>query len=446
MTEQTPLAIVILAAGKGTRMKSALPKVMHKIAGRPMINWLIEAAEALEPEKIIVVTGPDMPDLKAAAAPHSCVIQQEQKGTGDAVKPAMKLLEGFDGKVLILLGDEPFVDLTVLEEMIAHDGISVMAVEQDFPSGLGRVFLKDDGTLEHIVEAKDCTEEQLDHPIRNAGNFCVPAKHLAKWLDQIKNDNKQNEYYLTDLPKIAEQDGFATRVIGAEALGGWGINTRAELAEHEFIAQDMLRQMAMEEGVTMIDPDTVTLSWDTQFGQDVIIEPNVYIGPWTSIESGVTIHAFSHIEGAIIEEGAEIGPFARIRPKSVIGEGASVGNFTEINRSTLEAGAKAKHVSYIGDTIVGSKANIGAGTIIANYDGFFKHQSRIGKDVFVGSNSTIISPVVVGDGAIIAAGSNVNKDIPANAMAIGRSRQENHLGWASEYRKVKQQQKHHEEE
>jgi len=243
-----------------------------------------------------------------------------------------------------------------------------------------------------------------------------------------------------------QQDGFKTHVVETYMENSWGINTRVELAMHEILAQDMLCTAAMENGVTMIDPLSVTLSWDTKFGQDVVVEPHVVFGPGVVVEDNVTIYAFSHIEGAKIKKGAEVGPFARIRPKSVIEEKASVGNFIEINRSTIKAGAKAKHVSYIGDATIGEKSNIGAGTIIANYDGYFKHHTDIGKEVFIGSNSTIISPADIGDGAIVAAGSNINKDIPANAMAIGRSRQENHLGWASEYRKMKQQQKNQEED
>jgi bifunctional UDP-N-acetylglucosamine pyrophosphorylase/glucosamine-1-phosphate N-acetyltransferase len=227
---------------------------------------------------------------------------------------------------------------------------------------------------------------------------------------------------------------------------GWGINTRVELAEHEIWIQDILRTDAMENGVTMIDPASVTLSYDTQLGQDVIIEPNVVFGTGVRVADNVKINAFSHIVGTEVEEGAEIGPYARIRPKSKIEAGASVGNFVEVNRSTLKAGAKSKHVSYIGDAVIGKKTNIGAGTVIANYDGFFKHQSTIGDEVFVGSNATIISPVEVGDGAILAANSTINKDVPGNAMAVARQRQENHNGWASEYRKMKLEQKAQEEE
>ena len=446
MTKKIPLAVVILAAGQGTRMRSALPKVMHKIAGRPMIDWVVETAESLQPEKIIIVTAPQSGVVAHATMPVDYVVQQKQNGTGDAVKPAAEKLKDFDGNVLILMGDEPFVDVSVLEAMIAYDGLSVMAIEQPDPTGLGRVVVNDEGSLKEIIEEKDCDEDQRQITLCNAGNYCLPSAHLEKWLNALDNNNAQQEYYLTDLPEIAAQEGFQTTVIAGEAICGWGINTRLELAEHEYVAQSILRQQAMEGGVTMIDPATVFLSWDTTFGQDVVIEPNVVIGPWTSIEDNVTIHAFSHIEGAIIHGGVEIGPFARIRPKSELYEGASVGNFTEINRSTLEAGAKAKHVSYIGDATIGAKTNIGAGTIIANYDGFFKHHSTVGEKVFIGSNSTIISPVTIGDGAIVAANSTINKDVPGNAMAVARSRQENHHGWASEYRKVKQQLKEQQED
>ncbi len=446
MEDNTPLAIIILAAGKGSRMRSAKPKVMHKVAGRPMINWLIETAECLAPERIIVVTAPNMDDVQDAVAPHQCMIQKQQNGTGDAVKPAAEALKDFDGQVLILMGDEPFVDMGVLETMIDHDGLSVMAIKEEDPAGLGRVITHDDGYLSHIVEDKDCTEQERKINLCNAGNYCLPAKHLSKWLGKLSNDNAQSEYYLTDLPKIAEEDGFKTAVIEGQSICRWGVNTRLELAEHEYAAQSILRQQAMEAGVSMVDPATVYLSWDTEFGEDVVIAPNVVIGPLTCIEDNVTIHAFSHIEGAIIEQNAEIGPFARIRPKSVIGKAASVGNFTEVNRSTLKEGAKAKHVSYIGDAIIGEKTNIGAGTIIANYDGFLKHQTIIGDGVFVGSNSTILAPVTVGDKAILAANSTINKNVPGNAMAIARTRQENHEGWASQYRSMKRVQKKQQED
>lgn len=446
MSKSEKLAVIILAAGQGTRMKSSLPKVMHKIAGRPMIQWLIERAESLNPERIIVVTAPDQDEIKGAVAPHDVVIQKEQRGTGDAVKPALAELKGFDGKILILLGDEPFVDTDVLREMIACDGLSVMAIEQDFDSALGRVLLNDDGTLDKVIEAKDCSDDQLNITLRSAGNFCMPMSHASQWFEKLGNDNAQGEYYLPDIPLIAKEDGFETHVFTCPWEGSWGINTRAELAEHEMMAQDMLVMKAMENGVTFLDPSSVTLSWDTEFANDVVVEPHVFFGPGVSVGQNVTIHAFSYLEGAEIQNNVEIGPYARIRPKSVIEEGACVGNFIEVNRSIFKKGAKSKHLSYIGDAVIGEKTNIGAGTVIANYDGFFKHQTTIGDEVFIGSNSTIISPVEVGDKAIIAANSTVNKNVPDNAMAIARARQENHAGWASEYRAMKRQQKEQQED
>lgn len=437
MTSNTPLAVVILAAGQGTRMKSALPKVMHKIAGRPIIEWVVEKAEALNPEKIIVVTAPGMDDVAAAVDAHTVAIQKNQNGTGDAVKPALESLKDFKGRILVLMGDEPFLDIDVLGEMIASGDIAVMVVEPPSADGLGRMIVNKDGTLERIIEDKDCSPEEKEITLCNGGNYCFPAEQLSGWLDQLENKNNQKEYYLTDVPVIAQKDGVKTRVFKTTSSCGWGINTRNELAEHELVAQIFLRDAAMENGVTMIDPESVTLSWDTEFGEDILIEPNVFIGSWVHIDDGAIIRAFSHIEGAIIEKGAEIGPFARIRPKSVIGENASVGNFIEVNRSTFAANAKAKHVSYIGDASIGEKTNIGAGTVIANYDGFYKHQCKIGKEVFIGSNSTLISPLEVGDKAIVAANSTINKDVPGNAMAIARQRQENREGWASEYRSMK---------
>jgi len=435
--KQDSFAVIILAAGKGTRMKSDRPKVMHEIAGRPMINWIIDTAESLNPEKIIVVTAPDMDDVAAAVHPYPCAIQKQQRGTGDAVKPAIPLLKGFKGKVLILLGDEPFLDKAALKKMIAQEGLSVMAVRPVSNKGLGRMSVHEDGTLDSIIEEKDCTPAQKKIDLCNAGNFCLPYKPLAGWLDKLKTNNKQKEYYLTDIPKLAAKDGFKTHIVEAKARCVWGVNTRAELAEHERIAQQDLREKAMKNGATLIDPSSIHLSADTKIGFDVVIEPNVFIGKGVKIGNGVHIHAFSHIEGAEIEARAQVGPFARVRPKSVIKQGASIGNFIEVNRSIIGVGAKAKHVSYLGDAVIGEKVNIGAGTIIANYDGFNKHQTIIEKGAFIGTNSTIIAPVSIGEGAIVAAGSTITKDAPKNALAIGRSHQTNYAGWASEYRKVK---------
>ncbi|PZQ49158.1 MAG: bifunctional UDP-N-acetylglucosamine diphosphorylase/glucosamine-1-phosphate N-acetyltransferase GlmU [Micavibrio aeruginosavorus] len=441
MTRKTPLAIVILAAGKGTRMKSDKPKVMHEIAGRPMIGWLLETAQALNPEKIIVVTAPGMDDVAAAAAPHQIAVQKEQRGTGDAVKPAVPFLKGFEGKVLILLGDEPFLDKAVLEEMIGWNGLSVMAVRPLSPKGLGRMIANEDGTLDRIVEEKDATEEQKEIRLCNAGNFCVPSSHLSKWLDQLQANNAQKEFYLTDIPRIAEKDGYLTYVVETDVQWIWGINTRAELAEHERMAQTMLREKAMIGGATLMDPNTVYFSYDTQIGKDVVVEPNVYFGPHVTIADNVTIHAFSHLEGVTIEEKASVGPFARIRGGTKLGAGVKVGNFVEIKKSDIAAGAKMSHLTYIGDSVIGAKTNIGAGTITCNYDGYNKHQTVIGEGVFVGSNSTLVAPVKLGDGSFVAAGSVVTHNVPKDALIVARSHQMVKEGWAKNYRNKKKDKK-----
>lgn len=437
MKRKDPLAIVILAAGKGTRMKSDKPKVMHDIAGRPMIGWLVEVAESLSPEKIIVVTAPGMDDVKEAVAPHPVVIQEKQMGTGDAVKPALPLLKDFDGKVLVLLGDEPFLDKKVLEEMIGWDGLSVMAVRPLSAKGLGRMIANEDGTLDRIVEEKDATPEQRDIRLCNAGNFCIPSKHLAKWLGQLQSNNAQNEFYLTDIPKIAERDGFLTYVVETDVQWVWGINTRMELAEHERMAQVLLRDKAMANGATLIDPNTVYFSFDTVLGQDVVVEPNVVFGPGVKIGDGVIVRAFSHLEGAVIENNSVIGPYARLRPGTRLKDGVKVGNFVEIKKAVIEAGAKVNHLSYIGDAQIGAKSNIGAGTITCNYDGFDKYKTVIGDGVFVGSNSTLVAPVELGDGSFVAAGSVVTHDVPKDALIVARSKQLIKEGWSILFRNRK---------
>lgn len=436
------IAIVILAAGKGTRMKSALPKVMHPIAGRPMLRWLIESAEKLSPKKIIVVTAPGMDDVRAAAAPHDVVVQPEQNGTGDAVRPALPLLDGFKGKVLILLGDEPFAPLDALKKMIAWNGISVMAVRPVAFEGLGRMITHDDGTLDRIVEEKDATPAEKKIDLCNAGNFCVPAEHLAKWLGRLKNDNAQKEFYLTDLPRIAEKDGFLTMVVEADvARMRWGVNTRSELAEREREAQHMLREAAMANGATLLDPETVYFSFDTKLGQDVTVGPHVVFGPAVTVADNAVIHSFSHLEGVTLEKGVTVGPFARLRPGTYLEEGAKIGNFVETKNTRFGKGAKANHLAYIGDAVVGGASNIGAGTITCNYDGFDKHKTQIGDGVFVGSNSTLVAPLSIADGAYVAAGSVITDDIPKDALAVARNRPIIREGWAASYRKDKKSKK-----
>lgn len=432
------LAVVILAAGKGTRMKSDKPKVMHEIAGRPMIGWLLELAGTLTPQKIVVVTAPAMTDVAQFVGDKAVIAYQTQQlGTGDAVKAALPYLKGFDGKVLVLLGDEPFLDKDVLAEMIGWNGLSVMAVRPLSPKGMGRMIVHEDGTLDCIVEEKDATPAQKEIRLCNAGNFCIPAQHLEKWLSQLQPNNAQKEFYLTDIPKIAEKDGYLTYVVETSTQTVWGVNTRAELAEHEAMAQEQLRHQAMMNGATLMDPSSTYFSYDTKLGQDVVIEPNVYFGTGVEIKDRVVIHAFSHLSDVVIETGASIGPFARIRGGAEIGQDVKIGNFVEVKKSKIAQGAKANHLAYIGDASVGKKSNIGAGTITCNYDGYDKHKTIIGSGVFVGSNSTLVAPVTLEDGAFIGAGSVVTHDAPKDALYVARSHPIIKDGWAAQYHKRK---------
>lgn len=422
-------------------MKSARPKVMHAIAGQPMIKWILKTAETLKPEKIIVVTAPGMDDVKEAVKPHQTVHQDTQSGTAHAVSCARAALKDFKGMVLVLYGDGPlYTDRTLRHfvKNVQHSGapIGFLGMEPDDPSGYGRLMMMD-GCAEAIVEEKDATDIQKKVRTCWTGVMAADAQKLFGWLDKIDNNNAQGEYYLTKLPEIALEDGAKTIVSMAPAGEALGANSRAELAVLERAVQTKLRHAAMENGATLIDPDTIYFSYDTVLGQDVIVEPNVFFGPGVRVDHDVTIHAFSHLEGVHVEPGASIGPFARIRPKSHIGAQAVVGNFIEVNRTALKAGAKSKHVSYLGDAIIGEKSNIGAGTVIANYDGFNKQDTHIGPGVFVGSNATIVAPCVIEEGALIGAGSVVTSNIPKDSVYLERSAVDIREGAAAAYREKK---------
>lgn len=431
------LAIIILAAGKGSRMKSNLPKVMHELAGLPMINWLIKSCETLNPAKIIPVIAPDMDDVRKACAPYECAVQKTQNGTGDAAKAALELLGDFKGRVLIIMGDEPFVPISALQELAAGDEINVLAFQTQTPHGLGRVIANDDGSLKEIIEERDCTDEQRRINLCNAGNYGVPASKLADWLGHIESDNAQGEFYLTDLPKIAALEGVKTHIKTIQWAGPWGINDKAQLAVHEGLIQKSLRLGALDNGVTMLEPDSVYFSHDTEVAGGVILEPNIFFGSGVRIEGGVTIKAFSHIEGATIKRGATIGPFARLRPKSEIGENAKVGNFAEINRSTIGAGSKVSHHSYVGDCEMGAGVNYSAGAITANYDGFDKSKTVIGDNAMIGTNVNLIAPVNIGKDAYVAAGSTVSKDVPDGALSLVRAAAKTKEGWVARFRAMK---------
>jgi bifunctional UDP-N-acetylglucosamine pyrophosphorylase / glucosamine-1-phosphate N-acetyltransferase len=441
--DKAPLAVVILAAGRGVRMKSALPKAAHEVAGKPLIGWVLDAVGKLKPERVVAVLAPDMNDLAAALKPFAVIaVQEKPLGTGDAVRAALPALKGFTGDVLILLGDMPLISAATLEALIharhrdKSTGLSVLGAEFERPPAFGRMVRGADGSLIRIVEDKDCTPAERSIKLCNLGAFCIDGAKLADWTGKIGDANAQKEFYLTDIVQVAVADGAKAHVhVVGDHAEAQGVNSRADLAGLERMVQNSLRLRAMEQGATLLDPDTVWLSWDTSFGQDVIVEPHVWFGPGVTVADNVHIKAFSHIEGAGIATGATIGPFARLRPGTIIGTDALVGNFVEIKNATLGAGAKANHLAYIGDADIGPRTNFSCGAITANYDGVNKNKTIIGSDVMVGSNVTLVAPVTVGNGAYLAAGSTINKDVPADALAIARDRQTVVEGWAKNKKK-----------
>ena len=436
-----PFAAVILAAGKGTRMKSDLHKVLHPIAGRPMLLHLLASVEALGPERGVVVVGAGREQVAAAVAGAGVevVTQEPQLGTAHAVRQAEAELADFSGDILILYGDVPLVPAETMARMLArlHEADEPVAVVLGFQpaDGLayGRIAARG-GIIDKMVEYKDASPEERALTLCNSGLMAVRATDLWALLARVGNDNAAGEYYLPDIVMLAAGDGRRSAVIEAEPWEVAGVNSRAELALVEAEWQRRRRAAVMAEGATLIAPETVWFAHDTVIGRDVVIEPNVFFGPGATIGDNVTIHAFSHIEGATVAAGAEIGPYARLRPGAEIGEKAKVGNFVEIKKARLGKGAKANHLTYLGDAEVGEGANVGAGTISCNYDGFFKYRTMIGAGAFIGSNSALVAPVTIGDGAIVAAGSVVTADVPADALALARGRQEVKPGWAARFR------------
>ncbi len=423
-------AAIILAAGLGTRMRSALPKALHPIAGRPMLNHLIAACDQVF-ERIVVVVGPDMPALERAAAPHPSVVQAERLGTGHAARQAAALLRDFAGDVAVLYADNPLIPVAVLRGLLARRreaGLALLAMRPADPARYGRVVQDAVGDVIRVVEWADADAATRTIGLCNAGVVCAPAAELFRWLDAVGCDNTKGEHYLTDIVALARADG--RRVVAEEAPEAvlLGINSRAELAAAEATAQAALRCAAMAGGATLVAPETVFLAWDTRLGQDVTIGPNVVFGPGVTVEDGAEIHAFSHLTGCVIRAGATIGPFARLRPGTEVGRFAHVGNFVEMKATRLGEGAKANHLSYLGDATVGAGANIGAGTITCNYDGHAKHRTEIGAGAFIGSDTALVAPVRVGARALVAAGSVVTADVPDDAMALARARQVNKPG------------------
>ena len=432
-------AAIVLAAGMGTRMKSALPKVMHPIGGRPMVSHLLATIDHVTPERTVVVIGPDMESVSRTVAPRPTVVQADRLGTAHAVQQARRELEGFDGDVLVLYGDTPLIAPETLERMLAarraapQPAVVVLGFRPAQPGAYGRLVMQGD-SLEAIVEAKEATAEQLAIPLCNSGVMCIDGARLFGLLDRIGNDNAKGEFYLTDIVALARADGLPCAVVEGAEDELLGVNSRAELAVAEGVLQARLRRAAMDGGATLTAPETVFLGHDTRIGRDVRIGPFVTFGPGVTIGDDVEIKGFCHFEDCTVDAGAILGPYARLRPGAAVGEGAHIGNFVEIKKAVVEPGAKVNHLTYIGDARVGAGANIGAGTITCNYDGFMKYHTDIGAGAFIGSNSALVAPVRIGDGAIVGAGSVVTHDVEPNALAVARGEQTARGGWAIRFR------------
>lgn len=436
----TEITAIVLAAGKGTRMKSSTPKVLHEIAHVAMLGHVLDAADRLGAHRIVLVVAPGMADVENYARTRleniDVVVQMQPLGTADAVKAALPAICG-DGVVLIMFGDTPLLraeTLSALVQRATQADVVVLGFEAADPSGYGRLVLDWENRLTRIVEHKDASEADRAITLCNGGAMAVRAEHLSSLIGAIGNDNAAGEFYLPDVVAIANSRGLKASVVCGLEEEVLGVNSRQDLAEAESAMQQRLRAIAMSNGVTLLDPQTVYFSTDTKIGNDVVIAQNVVFGPGVTVADNVTIKPFCHIEGTVIKSGAIVGPFARLRPGAEIGEGAHIGNFVEIKKSVIETGAKINHLTYIGDARVGAKANIGAGTITCNYDGFNKFFTDIGAGAFIGSNSSLVAPLKIADGAYIGSGSVVTRDVPEDALAVARGRQIERAGWAAAFR------------
>ncbi|SNS80150.1 bifunctional UDP-N-acetylglucosamine diphosphorylase/glucosamine-1-phosphate N-acetyltransferase GlmU [Tropicimonas sediminicola] len=426
-----PTNLVILAAGQGTRMQSDLPKVLHEVAGAPLLHHAMQAGATLQPDRVVVVTGNGAEDVAAAAQdfdPQVLIAEQtERLGTAHAVAQARTALEGAEGDVIVLYGDTPFVRPETLERMVearADHAVVVLGFEAADPGRYGRLVMNGDA-LERIVEFKDATDEERAITLCNSGVICVDAATLFELIEAVGKDNASGEYYLTDIVAIACSRGLSATAVACEEAETLGVNSRADLAAAELVFQNRARSQAMQEGVTLQAPDTVWFAYDTVIGRDALVEPHVVFGPGVTIETGARIRAFSHLEGCHVSRGAVVGPYARLRPGTELAEDVKVGNFVEIKNGILDAGAKVNHLTYIGDASIGAGTNVGAGTVTCNYDGVFKHFTEIGAGAFIGSDTMLVAPVKIGAGAMTASGSVITSDVPADALALGRARQEN---------------------
>ncbi len=445
----TEIAVIVLAAGMGTRMKSRLPKVLHRAGGRSLLSHVLHAARTLGPAQVVTVIGPDMEpvarEARSVFPDAAAAVQADRLGTGHAVATARPALEGFSGTVLILYGDVPLITPGALKGLVERVSqrfpLAVLGFEARDPTGYGRLKTGPGGEVLAIREELDATPEERAITLCNSGIIAVDSQLLWELLPQIGNANRKGEFYLTDMVELASKSGRICGLSVCSESEVAGVNDRVQLAEIEQTFQRRFRQQHLLGGATLVAPDTVYFSADTVIGQDVIIEPHVIFGPGVTVDDGAEILGFSHIEGARIARDARIGPYARLRPGAEIGEGAHVGNFVEVKKSKIGKGAKANHLSYIGDARIGAGSNIGAGTITCNYDGFDKHLTEIGVDVFVGSNTALVAPVSVGDGATIAAGSVIARNVPGGALAMTRPELDVREGWATRYRDMKRAKK-----
>jgi bifunctional UDP-N-acetylglucosamine pyrophosphorylase/glucosamine-1-phosphate N-acetyltransferase len=441
---QTPAVdslAIVLAAGEGTRMKSALPKVLHGVAGRSLVGHVLASVAAAGIGRSAVVVGPDCDDVRAEVLkrlPDAAVFEQrERRGTAHAVLAARKALDPAPGAVIVLFGDTPLVTPETIarlrDAVSSGNAVTVLGFQAADPTGYGRLVMRD-GELVAIREHKDASKAERALTLCNGGLMALDGRHALELLDAVRADNAQQEFYLTDVVALARARGLAVGVEVTDESEVMGVNDRVQLAAAEAALQGRLRRTAMLAGTTLVAPETVFLSADTALAPDVVVEPHVVFGPGVTVRRGAVIHAFSHLEGATVGEGASIGPFARLRPGADLAEGAKVGNFVELKNATLGRGAKVNHLSYVGDASVGAAANIGAGTITCNYDGYGKYRTTIGEGAFVGSNASLVAPVTIGAGGYVGSGSVVTRDVPADALAVARARQETKEGWAATFR------------
>ena len=433
----TRRAAIILAAGQGTRMKSPLPKVLHPVGHRAMLDHAIDAAEALGCERIVVVVGNHSPEVRAHVVKRlgeaAIAVQDPPLGTGHAVRAAEEALADFDGQVVITYGDVPLLKAADIEPVFGPGaGVTVIGFEARDPGAYGRLVIEGE-TLTAITEAKEASAEVLALTACNSGVMAAPSALLFRLLAEVTNENAKGEYYLTDVVELARKAGEPTRAVFASEDAVMGVNAQAELAQAEALFQKVQRETFLAAGVTMPSPDTVHFAWDTEIGAGTTVEPFVVFGPGAKVAGGARIRSFSHIEGAAVASGAEVGPYARLRPGADLAEGVKVGNFVEVKNVRMEAGAKANHLSYLGDGSVGAGANIGAGTIFCNYDGFFKHRTTVGEGAFVGSNSALVAPVTIGAGAMVGSGSVITSDVAPGDLALGRGVQTAKTGWAARF-------------